>query len=78
MLKDKLRELCHEGYQGMVQIVYNSTAHGTPLKTEWFNLWNAPLIYFVDHLDSEIVSVDLFDQCIDPEDQECQITVAYS
>ena len=74
-LKDKLRELCHENFPGMVQIVYDSQQVG-PLRTEWFHLWEVPLMYFIDHLDSEVLCEDLFDRCMDPEDQELQITVA--
>lgn len=74
-LKDKLRELCHENYPGMVQIVYDNSQTDT-YRTEWFYLREAPLMYLIDDLDSEIISEDLFNRCMDPEDQECQITVA--
>ncbi len=74
-LKDKLRELCHENFPGMVQIVYDNGQTG-PLRTEWFYLREAPLMYLIDDLDCEIISEDLFNRCMDPEDQEIQITVA--
>lgn len=74
-LKERLLELCHKEFKGKVRIIFADNPIGLA-RTEWFGLWEVPLIYFIDFLDSEIVCEDLFDKCFDPEDQEIQITVA--
>ena len=72
-LKDKLRELCHENFPGMVQIVYDNGQTG-PLRTEWFDLRKVPFVDLVDFLDSEIVNEDMF-KYGHPKNWECQLVV---
>ena len=45
------------------------------IRTEWFGLWEVPLIYFIDFLDCEIINEDLYKTSFEPADHECQLTV---
>lgn len=73
-LKEKLQELCHEDFKGQVRIMFKNHPRGL-IRTEWFGLWEVPLIYFIDFLDCEITNEDLYKTSFDPADHECQLTV---
>lgn len=73
-LKDKLRELCHEDFKGQVRIMFKNHPRGL-FRTEWFGLWEVPLIYIIDFLDCEVTNEDLYKASFDPADHECQLTV---
>ena len=74
-LKEKLQELCHEDFKGHVRIMFKNHPRGLT-RTEWFGLWEVPLIYFIDFLDCEIISEDIYDSKTSPDDCEYQMVVA--
>lgn len=73
-LKERLLELCHKEFKGKVRIIFADNPIGLA-RTEWFGLWEVPLIYFIDFLDCEVIDEDLYKTSFDPADHECQLTV---
>ena len=73
-LKEKLQELCHEDFKGHVRIIFENHPRGL-IRTEWFGVWEVPLIYIIDFLDCEVIDEDWYKTSFDPADHECQLTV---